>query len=91
MKISDLEVADCIYADENRLSNEIRNLNYPQKYILLELGNELFSLEIISVTKTAFYLKIDDQDNILIEWNKYVSDLEEEIRLLKEEIKKYQR
>lgn len=60
MKIVDLEVADAIYAEEHGLGNEIRKLNYPQKYLLLEIANEVVSLEISEVTDTAYYLRISD-------------------------------
>ena len=61
MKIVDLQVADVKYSESKGYSNEIRNLKYPQKYLLLEIANEIVSLEIDSVTDTAFYLKIDDE------------------------------
>lgn len=59
MKIVDLEVADVKYAEENNISSESRNLKYHQKYLLLEIGDEVVSLDIKNVTDTAFYLKID--------------------------------
>lgn len=36
MKVNDLVVEDCIFAEFHKLSNEIRNLEFPQKYLLLE-------------------------------------------------------
>lgn len=58
MKIVDLEVADVRFAEENDIGTETRNLLYHNKYLLLNIGNEVVSLEIEDVTKTAFYLKI---------------------------------
>ena len=46
MKIVDLEVADVKYAISKDMSTEIRNLHYPQKYLLLNIGNEIVSLEL---------------------------------------------
>lgn len=60
MKIVDLEVADVKYAISKDMSTEIRNLHYHQKYLLLNIGNEIVSLELEDVTDTAFYLKIDE-------------------------------
>ena len=60
MKIVDLEVADVKYAFSKDMSTEVRNLHYPQKYLLLNIGNEIVSLELEDVTETAFYLKIDE-------------------------------
>ena len=61
MKIVDLQVADVKYGIENELSSEVRRLKYPQKYLLLCIGNEVVSLEIENVTDTAFYLRIVDE------------------------------
>lgn len=58
MKIIDLEVADANYSIENNIPYEIKHLNYHQKYLLLELGGKIFSLDIDSVSDSAFYLKI---------------------------------
>ena len=58
VKIVDLEVADVRFSEENDIGSETRNLLYHNKYLLLEFGNEIVSLEITDVTKTAFYLKI---------------------------------
>ena len=55
MKIVDLDVANTIH------DTQISKLKYPQKYLLLELGNEIYSLEISEVTDTAIYLKIDEE------------------------------
>ena len=54
MKIVDLDVANATH------DQQISRLKYPQKYLLLELGNEVFSLEVSVVTDTAIYLKIDE-------------------------------
>ena len=61
MKIVDLQVADVKYGIENELTSEVRRLKYPQKYLLLCIGNEVVSLEIENVTDTAFYLRINDE------------------------------
>lgn len=66
MKVNDLVVEDCIFAEFHKMSNEIRNLEFPQKYLLLEIGNEVVSLKISDVTRTAFYLKINDDDEGII-------------------------
>lgn len=55
MKIVDLDVANATH------DQQISRLKYPQKYLLLELGNEVFSLEVSAVTDTAIYLKIDEE------------------------------
>ena len=62
IKIVDLDVADVKYALEKNLSQDIKNLQYPQKYLLLEIGNEVESLEISDVTDTAFYLRIFNEE-----------------------------
>lgn len=56
MKIVDLDVADAT------CSESIRKISYPQKYLLLELGNEVYSLEVSDVSRSAIYLKIADDD-----------------------------
>ena len=55
MKIVDLDVANTIH------DTQISKLKYPQKYLLLELGNEIYSLEVSAVTDAAIYLKIDEE------------------------------
>ena len=55
MKIVDLDVANATH------DTQISRLKYPQKYLLLELGNEVYSLEVSAVTDTAIYLKIDEE------------------------------
>jgi len=55
MKIVDLDVANATH------DTQISRLKYPQKYLLLELGNEIYSLKISEVTDTAIYLKIDEE------------------------------
>ena len=54
IKIGDLEVADVTR------SESIRKLKFHQKYLLLELGEEVYELEISDVSDTAFYLKIKE-------------------------------
>ena len=48
MKIVDLEVADVKYAISKDMSTEVRNLHYPQKYLLLNIGNEIGRIDIFS-------------------------------------------
>lgn len=55
MKIIDLDVAN------TKHDTQISRLKYPQKYLLLELGNEIYSLEISDITDTAIYLKINEE------------------------------
>lgn len=62
MKINDLEFVDIDYRIINNIDNDIGKLQYHQKYLLLELGNEIYSLEIVDVTDTAFYLKIKEDE-----------------------------
>lgn len=54
MKVGDLEVADVTR------SESIRKLYFHQKYLLLELGDEVYELEISDVSDSAFYLKIKE-------------------------------
>ena len=56
MKIVDLDVANATH------DQQISRLKYPQKYLLLEIGNEIYSLEVSSVTDTAIYLKIEEEE-----------------------------
>ena len=56
MKIGDLDVANATH------DQQISRLKYPQKYLLLEIGNEIYSLEVSSVTDTAIYLKIEEEE-----------------------------
>lgn len=56
MKIVDLDVANTLH------DTQISRLKYPQKYLLLEIGNEIYSLEVSSVTDTAIYLKIEEEE-----------------------------
>ena len=58
MKIGDLEVADSLFATRKDYSSLIKSLMYHQKYLILDLGDELVSLEISKVTDNAVYLKI---------------------------------
>lgn len=61
MKIIDLEIFDL------KTTEAKRKLNYHQKYLLLEAGNEIYELEISDVSDTAFYLKIkEDEGGFLI-------------------------
>ena len=60
MKIVDLDYADVMYEIEKKVPRDIARLQYHQKYLLLELGNELVELEISDVTDTAFYLKVKE-------------------------------
>ena len=55
MKIVDFDVAD------KTASEMKRKLSFPQKYVLLELGNEVYELEISDITSTAFYLRIKEE------------------------------
>lgn len=54
MKIVDLEVADVTRVES------IRKLKFHQKYLLLELGEEVYELEISDVSDTAFYLRVKE-------------------------------
>ena len=65
MKVNDLKVADVGYAVENNVSDEIANLLFHQKYLLLNINEELYSLEIMDVGSSAFYLRIVDDEEIL--------------------------
>ena len=56
MKIVDLDVANTLH------DTQISRLKYPQKYLLLEIGNEIYSLEVSSVTDTAIYLKMKEEE-----------------------------
>ena len=56
MKIVDLDVANAQH------DKQISKLKYPQKYLLLELGNEIYSLEVSEVSDTAIYLKVVEDD-----------------------------
>ena len=60
MKIVDLDYADVMYEIENETPREIARLRYPQKFLLLDVGGEVFELEISEVTDTAFYLKVKE-------------------------------
>lgn len=55
MKIVDLDVANVQH------DKQISKLKYPQKYLLLELGNEVYSLEVSEVSDTAIYLKVVEE------------------------------
>ena len=54
MKIVDFDVADA------KANNTKRKLQFPQKYVLLELGNEVYELEIADMDDSAFYLRIKE-------------------------------
>ena len=55
MKIVDLDVANMQHDEQ------ISRLKYPQKYLLLDAGNEVYSLEVSDVTDTAIYLKVVEE------------------------------
>lgn len=55
MKIVDLDVANAQH------DKQISKLKYHQKYLLLELGNEVYSLEVSEVSDTAIYLKVVEE------------------------------
>lgn len=60
MKINDLHVAEVRYNQLNSIDDIIANLNYPQKYIQLRLGDkELYNLKIIETHKDKFVVEID--------------------------------
>ena len=60
MKTVDIDYAISNYNNENNIEHNLNN----NKYLLLELGNEIYSLEITSVSKEAIWLKpvFDDGD-----------------------------
>ena len=60
MKIVDLEYEDIMHEIKQNVPRQIARMKYHQKYLLLELGNEVYELEITDVTDTAFYLKIKE-------------------------------
>ena len=53
MKTVDIDCAIINYNTENNIEHNLDN----NKYLLLELGNEIYSLEISSVSKEAIWLK----------------------------------
>lgn len=53
MKIIDIDSAINNYNNENEIEHNLRD----NKYLLLELGNEVYSLEITNVSKEAIWLK----------------------------------
>ena len=53
MRIVDIDYAISNYNTENNIEHNLNN----NKYLLLELGNEIYSLEISSVSKEAVWLK----------------------------------
>lgn len=61
MKIADLQVENTLYDQEKNTPEDIARLRYPQKYIILDIG-ELYDLQIESVTDTAIYVKIADYE-----------------------------
>lgn len=60
MKMVDFDVAEHQYRHNTNIDEDIARLHYPQKYVLLEAFNEIYSLEIQDVTDTAFFLKLTD-------------------------------
>ena len=60
MKISDLHVAESHYNTVNNIEFPISKLHYPQKYLMLRLGDgELYNLKITESHKDSFILEID--------------------------------
>ena len=53
MRIVDLDYAITNWNVENNVEHNLNN----NKYLLIELGNEIYSLEISSVSKEAVWLK----------------------------------
>ena len=53
MRIVDIDYAISNYNTENNIEHNLNN----NKYLLLELGNEIYSLEISNVSKEAVWLK----------------------------------
>ena len=53
MKIIDIDSAISNYNNENEIEYNLRD----NKYLLLELGNEVYSLEIINVSRETVWLK----------------------------------
>lgn len=69
MKMVDFDVAEVEYNMNKNKDIDIYSISYnelveklrrPQKYVLLEAFNEIYSLEIQDVTDTAFFLKLTD-------------------------------
>lgn len=58
MKICDIQRENTCYDSEQKTPEDIARLKYPQKYIILELGDEVYDLEIRKVTDTAIYVGI---------------------------------
>lgn len=91
MKMVDFDVAEVEYNMNKNKDIDIYSISYnelveklrrPQKYVLLEAFNEIYSLEIQSVTDTAFFLKLTD-DAI-----KHYTRVEEKIVNENKELKK---
>jgi hypothetical protein len=59
MKISDLQYYDVLYNIDNLIEDDVAKLNYPQKYIQLIHNGSLHNLELISVDKDKFIVKIN--------------------------------
>ena len=53
MRKVDLDYAITNYNLENKIEHNLQD----NKYLLLELGNEIYSLEITSIGREAIYLK----------------------------------
>ena len=53
MKIVDIDSAISNYNNENKIKHNLQD----NKYLLLELGNEVYSLEITNVSREAVWLK----------------------------------
>ena len=53
MRIFDIDYAIVNYNTKNGIEHNLHN----NKYLLLELGNEVYSLEITDVSKEAVWLK----------------------------------
>ena len=59
MKITDIHAAIKKHKQENNITHNFKD----DKYILLELGNEIYSLDIVDVSREAIWLKIKEDEN----------------------------
>lgn len=69
MKMVDFDVAEVEYNMNKNKDIDIYSISYnklveklrhPQKYVLLKAFGEIYSLEVLDVTDTAFFLKLTD-------------------------------
>ena len=71
MKVVDLTVAD-VNATELK-----RKLDFEQKYLLLDVDSEVYSLEVSDITDTAIYLKpVDDELRVCPKCNSKMDKVE---------------